>query len=197
MRKRRIWFLLLFLLVSSALAAGLLAVRGLLTELAVSAAQDAVTDAAGRIVIELMREGMGDGLVTLERSANGSVTAVTTNVAAVNALASEALRRVVAATQERDLKLRAPVGTLFGLKTVTVPVTVRMLSSSRAGFRSELLDAGINQTRHRIVLTMRVDATLFMPWRRVEMAAETEILISETVIVGDVPQSYLNMERRS
>ena len=57
-----------------------------------------------------------------------------------------------------------------------------------------LTDAGINQTRHRILLVMRVDMSLFMPWRVVSTSVETEILISETVIVGDVPKSYLNWE---
>lgn len=194
MRARRVLTALLALLVLSGAAAGLLAWRSLVTELAVSTALDTVTQSVNAIVKERMHAGAGEGLVSLERSADGSVTAVTTNVSAVNALAAEVLEQAVAATQEEELHVRVPIGSVLGLKRLSVPVSVKLLSSSRADFRSELESAGINQTRHRIVLTLRVDAALFMPWRMVETAAETEILISETVIVGRVPQMYWGNE---
>jgi len=191
-RGARAFFLLLAALIGSASLAGVLAWRSLVTELAVSTASDVIVRSVNAIVKDLMREGLGDGLVTLEKGADGAVSAVTTNVAGVNALAAETLERAVAATQENDLVIDVPLGNVLGLRRLTMPVRVKMLSSSASDFRSELTAAGINQTRHRIVLCIRVDASLFMPWRVVGTSAETEILLSETVIVGDVPQSYLN-----
>lgn len=192
MRGRRRFALFATLLAASAAIAGILAYRSLVTELAVSTASDIVVQSMGDIVKELMRSGAGEGLISLEKSADGSVSAVTTNVSAVNLLASEVLERAVAATQENDLTVRVPLGNVLGLRRITVPVAVKMLSSSAADFRSELQSTGINQTRHCVMLVLRVDFALFMPWRIVNSSAETEILVSETVIVGSVPQSYLN-----
>ena len=192
----RVFALLLTLLFVSGGTAGFLAFRSLVTELAVSTATDIVVQSVNAIVKDVMRSGGGDGLVTLEKSADGTVSAVTTNIAAVNALAAEVLDRTVAATQDHRLSIAVPVGSLVGLRRLSIPVNVVMLSSSTSGFHSELVGAGINQTRHRILLELRIDVSLFMPWRNVGASVNTEVLVSETVVVGDVPESYLNWENK-
>lgn len=199
MRKRRrgrAALLLLILLLLSAGAAGYLAYRSLVTELAVSTVHDVIVQSVNDAMRDCMRDGGGQGLVEVRTDDAGAVTAVTTDVEAVNTLAAEILDRVVDATAENNLPIRVPVGNVLGVPVLSVPVGVKMLSSSHADFRSELIAAGINQSRHRIVLELTVDASLFMPWRVVGTSAEAEILVSETVIVGDVPQSYLNWENK-
>lgn len=176
-----------------------MAFRSLVTELAVSSAKDAVVVAVNEIVKDIMTDEDFDpsDLVKLERNADGSVAAVTTNVAAVNMLAARVLERAVAQTEDRCITVRIPLGNLAGStllagKGPSVPVELLMLSSSVAGFRSEMTTAGINQTRHQILLELHVDVSLLMPWRTVGTDVDTEILVSETVIVGAVPESYLN-----
>ena len=198
---RRTILLLLAALLLAGAAAATLSFRSLVTELAVSSAQDAVVTAVNDIVKDIMREGAFSEtpLVTLERDGRGSIAAVTTNVAAVNALAAEILGRAQARTAEDVVTVGIPLGNLAGStlllgKGPSIPVRVTMLSSSVAGFRSELTTAGINQTRHQILLELDVDVSLLMPWRTVGTVVSTELLVSETVIVGDVPESYLNWE---
>ncbi len=199
MSARRTLLLLLAVLLLSAVVAGSLAFRSLVTELAVSSAQDAVVMAVNSIVKDIMTDRDFDpsGLVSLERSADGSVAAVTTNVAAVNMLAAQVLERAVEQTSENTISVGIPLGNLLGStlllgKGPSIPVQLVMLSSSVAGFRSELTTAGINQTRHQILLDLNVQVSLLMPWRTVGTSVDTEILVSETVIVGEVPESYLN-----
>lgn len=190
---------LLLLLVVSGLLAGGLAFRSLVTELAVSSAQDVVILSVNSIVKDIMLDGDFDasGLVGLERGADGSVSAVTTNVAAVNTLAAQVLERAVAQTAEESITVGIPLGNLLGSTLLSgkgpkIPVQLMMLSSSAAGFRSELTTAGINQTRHQILLELNVAVSLLMPWRTVGTQVDTEILVSETIIVGKVPESYWN-----
>lgn len=187
-------FLVLAVVFAAAGTAGYLAYRSLVTELAVSTASDLTVQSVSAIVGDCMAEGYGDGLVALDRRADGTVSAVSTNVAAVNTLAAEILARAVEATAENDLHVNVPLGSFFGVPVFSVPVSVKMLSSSAYDFRSELESAGINQTRHRVLLTLRIDAALFMPWRLVYTSSEAEILVSDTLVVGGVPQSYLNWE---
>ena len=196
--RRTLLFLCILLLVT-ALTAGSLAFRSLITELAVSSAQDAVIIAVNTIVKDLMLDRSFDpsGLVSLERSADGSVAAVTTNVAAVNMLAAQVLERAVEQTSTETITVRIPLGNLLGStllsgKGPALPVELVMLSSSAAGFRSELTAAGINQTRHQILLELNVQVSILMPWRTVGTSVDTEVLVSETVIVGKVPESYMN-----
>ena len=58
-----------------------------------------------------------------------------------------------------------------------------------------MTSAGINQTRHQIFLELDVQLSFLMPWRGMDTSVQTEILVSETVIVGQVPGSYMNWER--
>ena len=188
---RRLAVFLFVGLIAAGAVFGLAAYRSLVTELAASTASDLVVQAVNGIVRDCMESGMGDGLVTLDKNESGAVTAAETNVAAVNVLAAEVLRRAVNATEENDLSLSVPLGHFFGVPVFSVPVSVKMLSSSAAGFRSELDSAGVNQTRHRLILELTVEASLFMPWRVVGISTKTEILLSDTVIVGEVPGGYV------
>lgn len=200
---RRPFLWLLLILLAAGITTGGLAFRSLVTELAVSSAQDEVILAVNDIVKEIMLDGDFDaaGLVKLERGSDGSVSAVTTNVVAVNMLAARVLERAVAQTAEEKITIGIPLGNLMGStllsgKGPSIPVQLVMLSSSVAGFRSELTSAGINQTRHQILLDLNVAVSLLMPWRTVGTEVNMEILVSETVIVGKVPESYLNWTER-
>lgn len=194
--------LLLTILLILAIAVTILFLfRGLVTELAVSDAQDAVVITVNNIVKDIMQgEEFSSGrLISLEKDSGGNITAVTTNVSAINILEAEILEAVVRETSETVIVVEIPVGNLTGSALLLnrgpkLPVEVILLSSSMGGFRSELTAAGINQTRHQILLDLEVQLSLLMPWRTIDTSVITEILVSETVIVGMVPESYLNWE---
>ena len=60
-------------------------------------------------------------------------------------------------------------------------------------FETRFMEAGINQTRHEINVTVALDVALLMSNRQTTTAKiETTVPVSETVIVGDVPDSYTN-----
>ena len=138
-----------------------------------------------------------DYFVNLEYGADGSVTAVQTNMARINALSSELLSDIVHAADGGQLSLSIPVGNVLGSslllgKGPEIPVDIRMLTSSHVDFKNELSDAGINQTKHQIKLDVVVDIDVIMPWQTISTQVVSEILIAETVILGDVPDTYLN-----
>ena len=140
-----------------------------------------------------------DYFVNLEYGADGSVTAVQTNMARINAPSSELLSDIVHAADGGQLSLSSPVGNVLGSslllgKGPEIPVDITMLTSSHVDFKNELSDAGINQTKHQMKLDVVIDIDVIMPWRTVSTQVVSEILIAETVIVGQVPQTYLDME---
>ena len=198
---RRMILPLLLLFAAVSVTVGLV-LRSLVTEYAASAARDHVVTAVNGIVKDVMTDLQMDGttLINLERDANGDITAVTTNVTAINLLSAEILSRAVERTERDDITVKIPVMNLLGSALLmnrgpTVEVHAVMLSSSTAGFRSEITSAGINQTRHQLFLDLDVQLSFLMPWRGMETGVQTEILVSETVIVGQVPDSYMNWER--
>ncbi|MFR3290420.1 MAG: sporulation protein YunB [Lachnospiraceae bacterium] len=140
-----------------------------------------------------------DYFVTLEHDENGNVTAVRANMARINAMSSELLSDIVKAADGGELSLAIPIGNLLGSSLLLgrgfdIPVDITMLSSSRVDFKNDLISAGINQTKHQMKLDVVIDIDVIMPWRTVSTQVVSEILIAETVIVGKVPQTYLDME---
>jgi len=196
-RQKSVLFILLLFAVSLLISVFL---RSLSTELAVSMAQDAVVAAVNNIFktrISTAQEKYGS-FVDLEKDSVGNITAVTTNVLAIDSLASDILLAIIDATADHDIIIMIPVGSLTGSTLLnsrgpSVKVKVRVLSSSFAGYHSEIDTIGINQTRHRIVLELREELTLLMPWRTINTDVISELPITETILLGEVPQSYLNL----
>ena len=141
-----------------------------------------------------------DYFVTIDRDESGAVTAIKANMARINALSSELLSDIVEAADRGELSLAIPIGNILGSslllgKGPDIPVDITLLTSSRVDFKNELSAAGINQTKHEMKLDVVVDIDVVLPWRTVSTQVVTEILIAETVIVGEVPQTYLGLER--
>ena len=185
----------------SCLAAGTV-LRRMVTDYAASAARDQVVTTVNDIVKDVMAQSQREGerLVELERDGQGNITAANANVAAVNRLAAEVLSRTIRQTEEEPLTVEIPLANLLGSALLmnrgpAITVHVTMLSSSTASYRSELTAAGINQTRHQLFLDLNVQLSFLLPWQGMDTSVQTQILVSETVIVGQVPESFMNWER--
>lgn len=170
-------------------------------QIALSDATDIITEAVNNAIGEKMQEGgyNYDWFITLEKDQQGRITAISANMSRINALSSDILKRVIDSTNSGELDLEIPLGNLLNSNLFLgrgpdIPVKIIMLTSSYADFKNELIDAGINQTRHRILLEVQVDIDVLMPWEIMSTHVVSEVLVAETVIVGSVPQSYFELQ---
>lgn len=193
-------FLTGLLILSFAAAAGSY-LRHLTTEMAVSDAVDMITLKINDTVHSMMVCGEFDydDLVTLEKDSEGKVSAISSNMSRINTLSSELLSQLVGENETVVLEIEVPIGNLIGSSFTIgrgpeVPVRVVMLTSSFARFKNELSEAGINQTRHQILLELEVDIDVLVPWDTVSTSVISEVMIAETVIVGSTPETYVNWE---
>jgi sporulation protein YunB len=95
--------------------------------------------------------------------------------------------------------VRIPLGNLTGISLLMgrgpgVPVEILMLTSSRVAFHNSVVTAGINQTKHQLNLAVIVDIDVLIPWGTESTQVVTEVMIADTVIVGKVPETYLNLQ---
>ena len=170
--------------------------RDLSTQIAVSDAQDIVTKSVNNVVNDIVSANNYDYdyFVTLEKDAAGQVTAVSCNMGRVNSFSSEVLDKVIKTTESGALVVKIPFGNLTGLNILMVPVRIIYLTSSKVDFRNELTAAGINQTKQQLDLEVTVNIDVLVPWDTEGSSVVTEVLIADTVIVGQVPQTYVNVE---
>ena len=169
--------------------------------IAVSDACDIVTGQVNAVVAQVMAEENYDGesFVRLEKNEAGEVTAVSSDMSHINALSAEILHRVIDATENRTLEVSVPLGNLTGVSLLMgrgpgVPVEIIMLTSSHVEFQNTVVTAGINQTKHQINLEIIVDIDVLIPWDTESAQVVTEVLIADVVVVGKVPETYLNMQ---
>lgn len=182
------------------LSSALLFLRNLSSRIAVSDAADVVTARINSVVARIMAEEEypADSFVQMEKDGEGRVTAVSCNMARINALSARVLEEIVDATEGHDLTVSVPLGNLTGLSLLmgrgpAVPVKIVVLTSSRVEFQNSIVTAGINQTKHQIALVATVDIDVLVPWATESAQVSSEVLIADTVIVGQVPQSYWNL----
>ena len=183
------------------LAAAAVFLKDLSSQIAVSDASDIVTVQINNAIADIMAEQdySGDYFVSFEKSATGEVTAISSNMARINALSAQILHQVVGATENRTIEIGIPLGNLTGISLLmgrgpNIPVQIVVLTSSRVEFNNSIVTAGINQTKHQINLEVIVDIDILVPWGTENAQVVTEILIADTIVVGQVPDTYLNVQ---
>ena len=193
--------LLLFFLLAGLLALLLMAVlqmRSLLSGLAVTRVSNAVTGIVSDAVYEAIESGelQYESLVSLEKDNEGKITAVHSNMAAFNHLQAEILSSVLERVNEVDADdLAIPIGSLTGSALLAgrgpeIRVRMESVGSSQANFHNEFTSAGINQTKHQIILTVDVSVSILLPGFHTATQVSNSFIVAETVIVGAVPESY-------
>lgn len=137
-----------------------------------------------------------DRIVFFEKDVSGKITALKTNMLEINRLKSSILAQI----NEQILALDASeigvsLGSLllpevFTQKGPVIPVRVLAVRNSGAQFESHFSQAGINQTLHQLHMVIRVDGTVLVLGQTVSFSVSSDVMVAETVIVGDVPSSF-------
>ena len=72
-----------------------------------------------------------------------------------------------------------------------VRVGLTPIGTVSATFKSEFVSAGINQTVHKIFVNLESSVFVVLPTSSPRIDAFAEVLITETLIVGEIPSTYL------
>ena len=93
--------------------------------------------------------------------------------------------------------LGIPLGSLFlpeflSGKGPAIPVHILSIRNSDASFASSFAQAGINQTLHKLTMMVSVDVSVLVLGQTASFTVNSEVVVAETVIVGEVPETYLH-----
>ena len=153
---------------------------------------------------EAVRDVMGEeityeDLITVRTDGAGRVTMLQANAVRMNDLATVTALKAQARLESADVQsIAIPLGAALGvpfLSGLGPRFHVRMVpvSAVSAAFSTEFESAGINQTRHKIYLALHTSVRLVLPSGARQVAVSSQVLIAESIIVGDVPQSYVQV----
>ena len=68
---------------------------------------------------------------------------------------------------------------------------VLTIRNSDADFESYFSHAGINQPLHQVHMAVWVDVAVLVLGSTVSFSVEADVVVAETIIVGDVPDTFL------
>ena len=140
-----------------------------------------------------------EDLVSVSRNEDGDIVYMQANSLKINAIA-----RDVASLSQKNLDemgsraMKVPLGAFSGTAVFAgmgpeIDLKIIPIGSVYCEFSSVFEAVGINQTRHKIYLDVEADVELIIPAASATVSSKTQVLICESVIVGKVPSTFLNL----
>jgi sporulation protein YunB len=191
-----LFMIICILVLTAAFSFTLIQLRPIVAKLALAKASNTVLDTINAVVDAEIGKGTFDysKLITMDKDTSGSIAALETNMALVNLLQTRLSREILAGVKAQMVtEMRIPIGNaiggiIFSGRGPAFIVKILSVQNVRTSFVNDFSDAGINQTRHKIMLEVSVDIEVFSPGIKQEpLTVKTDVEVCETVIIGKVP----------
>lgn len=162
------------------------------------------SEIATRIItdsVENQISGCGDcQFFTVTRDDSGNILSAEINANEVNRMRNELVSEVNSSMSAlENEKVKIPAGTLTGITYLSgrgfdVGMKFHSIGNVKSEIKSAFESAGINQTKFSLYIIITADIKAVMPFETKEISVSQEFLVSEAIIVGEVPQTYLKAD---
>ncbi len=140
-----------------------------------------------------------ENLFSVRTGEDGKIQMVQSNTSLINKMVSSfasSLQKKYNEQEAREVKLS--YGSILGSKLLSqtdlgVNIRILPLSVASCDFETDFESQGINQTKYRIYITVESSIRVLRPFSSGDLKVRNKVLVAETVIVGEVPDSYVNV----
>lgn len=140
-----------------------------------------------------------DRYIYINTKEDGSISSIQSNGARLNAIAF----KIAKLSQDefnraKTVGIDIPFGYVFDNSLFynlgpRINVKIDDISYIESSYRSEFSKSGINQTIYKVFLTYNTNIRLILSREYKDVNIKTEIPIWETVIVGETPESFIDL----
>lgn len=156
---------------------------------------------SSKAVKQVMEEvGYDVELINLEKDSEGNIIALKANVIEMNYIASLIGSRTQQMYNElSETYVQIPIGNFTGNALLAsrgprIKVKIMPVGTVGSDFKTEFVSSGINQTRHRVYLQVVSSMRVIAPFSTKTIKVVNNVNVAETVLIGNVPNSYYNLE---
>lgn len=139
-------------------------------------------------------------IVHIEKDSEGRIIFMQPNIVKINKISSSATLEVQRTLENlKNNNFEIPLGQILGskllahygpgIKLILLPVGTVDVSPV-----DSFEEAGINQTRHRIYLDVKSDVKVVIPFISSKIDVKLQVPVVDAVIVGEVPETYVNLD---
>ena len=138
-----------------------------------------------------------DDLIHIVTDSTGKISMIQANSIQINSL-SKLIGRVTMRTLNELVKspITISLGAFTGIPIFSglgpkIPINIYPYGDIGCVFESRFVSAGINQTQHKIYLNVSCVINVILPFNHLKVNTSSEVLICESVIIGEIPDTYL------
>lgn len=170
-------------------------------ELSKSKVTACATSSINETAIDLFNEEFDyDQMIIIDRDKDNNINMIRTNTVKLNYLSSRLSIECNKKLQEMGkVGINVPITWMTENKAFynlgpKVNIKVEPVGEMSVDYESEFESAGINQTRHTIKLICKSKIKIIMPLKNEEIEVVSEIPVAETIIVGKIPDTSINLK---
>ena len=201
-KKIKVTFKILVILIIAVFTYHLISesVSDIFSELCVQKALNITTDIINSEVNRVLLQYDYKDLITVMKDEKNNTNILKTDVVMINRIITELPLAIEERFQSLEKeKISIPIGAFLGNRylagtgpkiDIKILKTGNVLTEVKTGFESQ----GINQTIYRIYLEVKGIVNILTPYNTISKEIVNQVLLVETVIVGEVPETYLNMD---
>lgn len=158
----------------------------------------AVNNAVSELVTN---KNIYDNLVNITTDNEGKIKLIQANSIQINMLTKDLIKTSQIKLEKIGADgINIPIGTFSGINLLngrgpSINIKLIPVGDVVCNFLSEFSQAGINQTIHKLYVTIDTQVNIILPLKNNVVKTTTSILICESVIVGEIPQVYLNSNK--
>lgn len=148
---------------------------------------------------ELNKDSIKDQILEPSYDREGKINMIRTDAMVMNYISNNIAQNVQQKIAElENQKFSIPLFTALDSQLMAgrgprLSFTIFPQGSVLVDFITEFEESGINQTRYKIYITVEVDMRVISPVTTTNTTVKNNVLIAEIVIIGDVPDSYMNL----
>lgn len=138
-----------------------------------------------------------EDLVNIITDELGNISMIQANALEINNLSKDLAQTTEIKIEEYGRSgVKIPIGSFTGIpffvgRGPNIKLKVNPIGAVNCSFLSQFETAGINQTNHKIYLKISADVGVVLPLLSTKYNTTRQVLISESIIVGQVPEVYL------
>ena len=159
-----------------------------------------VTQVSNEETENIMKNYTYKDLVHIEEDSDGNVTFLESNVVLINQIKANIVTNIqkrFAESKDTNIEIRA--GALTGSRLISnmgPKIKIKVVPSGKISspLETEFYSVGVNQSLHRIFLSINCTVSILSPFETVSQSIESKILLSESVIVGNTPENYYKID---
>ncbi|MGR6835628.1 sporulation protein YunB [Syntrophomonas erecta] len=168
-------------------------------DIAKSKAQVSGTEAINHIISDsIVSKVCYQDIVYIHKDNKGKIVLIQPNTIMLNKIMAETVREAAVYLEGMEGKtIEVPVGELTGSKLLAgygPRLRAKIITAGQVHVKvlNKFEAAGINQTRHLIYFQVDNVLTIAVPFVDEKVYISTTIPLAETIIIGDVPDTYVN-----